>query len=139
MLPWWFSSKESACQCRRCGIDPPVRKTPWRRKWQPHSSILARRISQTEEPGGLQFMQLQRVIHNLVTKQQQQEAGEIRWLLPSLNALDEANKKLRWTIWKLKAKCKRQSISLVLNKVVLISSAGEQRKLWTSLRNSQVS
>ena len=27
--------KESACQCRRCRIDPWVGKIPWRRKWQP--------------------------------------------------------------------------------------------------------
>ena len=34
----WYSSKESACRCRRCkrwGFDPWVRKIPWRRKWQP--------------------------------------------------------------------------------------------------------
>ena len=34
----WLSSKESACQCRRCKrrrFDPWVRKVPWRRKWQP--------------------------------------------------------------------------------------------------------
>ena len=37
-----------------------------------HFSILAWRISWTEEPGGLQSMGLQRVAHNLVTKQQQQ-------------------------------------------------------------------
>ena len=37
-LPGWLSSKESACQCRRCRrcrFDPWVGKTPWRRKWQP--------------------------------------------------------------------------------------------------------
>ena len=28
----WLS-KESACQCRRPGFDPWVRKIPWRRKW----------------------------------------------------------------------------------------------------------
>ena len=33
-----------------------------------HSSILALEIPRTEEPGGLQFMGLQRVGHNLVTK-----------------------------------------------------------------------
>ena len=36
-LPWWFSNKESACQCRRCRrhrFDPWVRNIPWRRKWQ---------------------------------------------------------------------------------------------------------
>ena len=34
-----------------------------------HSSILARRIPWTEEPGRLQFMGLQRVRHDLVTEQ----------------------------------------------------------------------
>ena len=33
-LPWWFSGKESACQCRRPGFNPWVRKIPWRRQWQ---------------------------------------------------------------------------------------------------------
>ena len=31
-LPWWFSGRESAYQCRRCGFQPRVRKIPWRRK-----------------------------------------------------------------------------------------------------------
>ena len=34
-LPRWLRSKESACQCRRCGFDPWPRKTPWRSKWPP--------------------------------------------------------------------------------------------------------
>ena len=34
-LPRWLSGKESACQCRRRGFDPEVRKTSWSRKWQP--------------------------------------------------------------------------------------------------------
>ena len=34
-LPWWLSSWESACQCRRLRFDPWVRKIPWRRKWLP--------------------------------------------------------------------------------------------------------
>ena len=38
----------------------------------PHSSILAWEIPCTEEPGGLQSVGLQRVRHDLVTKQQQQ-------------------------------------------------------------------
>ena len=37
-----------------------------------HSSILAWEIPWTEEPGGLLSMRLQRVGHDLVTKQQQQ-------------------------------------------------------------------
>ena len=35
-----------------------------------HSSILAWRIPRTEEPGRLESMALQRVGHNLATKQQ---------------------------------------------------------------------
>ena len=37
-LPRWCSGKESTCQCRRrkrCGLNPCIRKMPWRRKWQP--------------------------------------------------------------------------------------------------------
>ena len=37
-LPKWCSTKEFACQFRRCrrrGFSPWVRKIPWRRKWQP--------------------------------------------------------------------------------------------------------
>ena len=38
-LPWWLSSKESACNagdtCRRPGFNPRLRKIHWSRKWQP--------------------------------------------------------------------------------------------------------
>ena len=34
-LPTWLSGKESACQSRRRGFAPWVRKTSWRREWQP--------------------------------------------------------------------------------------------------------
>ena len=33
-LPWWLSSKESACQCRKAEFSLWVRKIPRRRKWQ---------------------------------------------------------------------------------------------------------
>ena len=52
------SGKESACQCsrqRRLGFDSWVRKIPWRRA-SIHSSILARRVPWTEEPGRLQYI-----------------------------------------------------------------------------------
>ena len=32
---WWLSDKEYACQCKRSGFDPWVKKIPCRRKWQP--------------------------------------------------------------------------------------------------------
>ena len=53
-----------ACQYRRGGFDPWVRKIPWRRVRTTHSSILAWRIPWTEEPGGLQFMGLKRIGHD---------------------------------------------------------------------------
>ena len=37
-----------------------------------HSSILAWKVPWTKEPGGLQYMGLQRVIHNLATELQAQ-------------------------------------------------------------------
>ena len=40
-LPWWFSGKEPAYQCRRSGLDPWAWKIPWRRKWQPTPVFLA--------------------------------------------------------------------------------------------------
>ena len=60
-LPGWLSGKESACQCRRHGFDPWVRKIPWRRKWQPIPVFLPGKIPWTEEPGGLQSTRSQRV------------------------------------------------------------------------------
>ena len=41
-----------------------------------HSSIRARKIPWTEQPGGLQSMGLQRIGHNLATKQQQIDFSE---------------------------------------------------------------
>ena len=32
---WTTDGKESACSCERLGINPWIRKMPWRRKWQP--------------------------------------------------------------------------------------------------------
>ena len=34
-FPGGASGKELACQCRRHGFSPWVRKMPWRRAWQP--------------------------------------------------------------------------------------------------------
>ena len=48
----------------RCEFDPWVGKIPWRRKWQPKSSILAWRIPWTKEPGGLQSIGPHRVEHD---------------------------------------------------------------------------
>ena len=54
-------------QAQSLGWEDPLEK-----EMATYSSILAWRISWTEEPGGLQSMGSQRVRHDLVTKQQQQ-------------------------------------------------------------------
>ena len=47
---------------------------PLEKEMATHTSVLAWKIPWTEEPGGLQFMGLQRVGHDLATKQQQQQS-----------------------------------------------------------------
>ena len=49
------------------------REDPLEKEMATHSSILAWRIPWTEETGGLQSMGLQRVRHDLATKQQQKQ------------------------------------------------------------------
>ena len=50
--PSWLTGKDSACQCRRPGFDPWVRKTPLEEGMATHPSVLAWRIPWMEEPGG---------------------------------------------------------------------------------------
>ena len=70
-LHWWLSGEESACQCRRCGLDRWVGKIPWRRKWQPTpvflpGGSLGQRSLEGHSPQGCKR------VGYVVTKQQQQ-------------------------------------------------------------------
>ena len=65
----WHNGKESASQCRRHIFDPW--EDPLEEEMATYSSILAWEIPRTEEPGALQSMGLQRVRHDIATKQQQ--------------------------------------------------------------------
>ena len=58
-------------QVRSLGQEDPLEK-----EMATHSSILAWEIPWTEEPGRLQFLGLQRVRHDLATKQQMNNAGK---------------------------------------------------------------
>ena len=74
-FPGYLSGKESTCQCRRLrdtGSIPGSRRSPGEGNGN-HSHILAWEIPWTKVPGGLQSKGLQRVGHDLVTKQQQQQ------------------------------------------------------------------
>ena len=58
-------------QVRSLGQEDPLEK-----EMATHSSILAWEIPWTEEPGGLQFLGMHRVRHDLATKQQMNNAGK---------------------------------------------------------------
>ena len=67
-LPGGSAVKGSPCQCRRRQFHPWVGKIPWRRNWQPHSSILAWSIPWMRGTCGLQSMRSRRVRHNQASK-----------------------------------------------------------------------
>ena len=58
-------------QIRPLGLEDPLEKG-----MATHSSFLAWTVPWTEEPGGLQSMGLQRIGHNLATKQRQIDFSE---------------------------------------------------------------
>ena len=60
-FPGGSDGKEPTCNAGDPGLIPGFWKIPWRRELLPNSSILAWEISWTEEPGGLQSMESQRV------------------------------------------------------------------------------
>ena len=65
------SGKEPVCQCnrpKRPGFNPWVGKIPWRMKWQSTPALFTVKVPYTEEPGGLQSMELRRF--GLVSSQQ---------------------------------------------------------------------
>ena len=66
LFPSGSDSKESACSAEDLGSIPGSGRS-LEKGMTTHSSILAWRIPWTEEPGGLQSMELQRVRHNWVT------------------------------------------------------------------------
>ena len=65
-FPGGSDGKESVCNAGNLGSIPGSRRSP--REGKTHSNILAWRSPWTEEPGKLQFMGLQRVRHDWVTK-----------------------------------------------------------------------
>ena len=52
-----------------------VGREHWSRQWQPTPVFLPGKIPWTEEPGGLQSMSLQRVVHDWATEHARREQG----------------------------------------------------------------
>ena len=72
-LSWWLSGKESTYQClpkKETQVQSLGQEDPLEKEMATHSSIFAWQIPWTEKPGGLQSMGLQKVGHDLVSKQQ---------------------------------------------------------------------
>ena len=69
-LPRWFSGKESACQYRRHGLNPWMRKIPWRRKWQYIPVFLAGKSHGQRSLACYSPWHHKRVGHDLAIKQQ---------------------------------------------------------------------
>ena len=71
-LLWWFSDKESTCQCRRCSFDPWVGKIRWKKKCQPTPVFLpGKSHGQKSWVGYIVHGGSQRVRHDFVIKQLQ--------------------------------------------------------------------
>ena len=66
-FPWWLSGKESVCQCRRCGLDPWVQRTPRSRKWKPTPVFLPGKAHGHRSLVGYSPWGHKRVRHNLAT------------------------------------------------------------------------
>ena len=66
-LPWWLRRQSVHLQCRRPGFDPCVGKIPLEKDMATHFSTLTWKIPWMEEPGGLQYMGLQKVRQNSAT------------------------------------------------------------------------
>ena len=65
-FPRGCSGEESTCQCRKCKrmqVRSLGQKDPLEKEMAAHLSVIWK-IPWVEEPGGLQSMGLQRVIHN---------------------------------------------------------------------------
>ena len=70
-FPRWLSGKESTCNANT-QVWFLSQEEHLEKEMATHSSVLAWKIPWTEEAGGLQSMGLQRIRHNLASKQQQQ-------------------------------------------------------------------
>ena len=109
-LPRWLRGRECACQCRRCGFYPWVRKTPWRRKWQPTPVFLPGKSHGQRSLAGNSPWGSHRVRHGLVTQQSLAAAANIlqmlllqvlkgiqdknifilHWILPKINSQEKS-------------------------------------------------
>ena len=75
--PRWASGKETAASAgdTETGVQSLGREDPLEEGTATHSSILAWRVSWTEEPGGLQYTELKRIGHDWSDLDMEQQTG----------------------------------------------------------------
>ena len=59
----WLKNPPATQEMQETSVRSLGQKIPWRREWQPTPGILAFGIPWTEEPGGLQSIELERLRH----------------------------------------------------------------------------
>ena len=110
-LTSWLSSKEHSCQCRRCRLEPWVRKVPWRRKWQPAPVFLPGKPHGQRSLVGYSPWGHKRVRHDLVTKRQSGHSGSYPYLTMNsfknlMKCLDLFTRKIEKSITLIMQGCK---------------------------------
>ena len=63
-LPRWHRGKESICQAGDVGLIPGLGRSPGEANGNPHQYSCLENPLDSEEPGGLESMGLQRIKHN---------------------------------------------------------------------------
>ena len=116
-FPGGASGEESACQPwthKRCGFDPWVRKTPWRRAWKPTPVFLPGESPWTEAHGGLQsieshwvrydwskfvcvYIHMRVITHNL-WEMQETQVWSLGWENPLEEGMAKHSSTLAWKI-----------------------------------------
>ena len=130
-LPWWLSGKEFTCQSRRCGFDLWVRKTPWRKKWQPIPVFLPGRSHGQRILAGYSPWGHKKVRHDLVTKQQQhciEHRGPFRNIL--IITIFRANRWEKWKQWQTLFSWALKSCETVTAAIKLKDASSLEEKLW---------
>ena len=69
-LPWWLRWKRICFQCRGPGVNPWIRKIPWRKKWLPTPVFLPGKVHGQRCLVGYSLWGYKRDKHDLATKQQ---------------------------------------------------------------------
>ena len=117
-LPRWRCGKESTCQCRRRrshGFDPWVRKTPWRRKWQPTLVFLLEKSHGQRSLMGYSPRGHEESDTTDPTNNNQQEALD-KWSY-ELNCIEEAWR-AEWTVGSPSRNCYRRLLGNQISSLI---------------------